>query len=251
MLELDYLHRAQSPLEPRMRGQMRWVAAHANGCRYAEAQAAADLRRAGETESAIQELAGDWSSLPADTRTALDFAAKLSRDGSSVTDDEMERLIARHGEPKVVAMALLLAYASFQDRLILALGISPEPDEPLAPCEVRFAPRPLGASRAASPRKGPQGAPVAPPAIDPLGPTGNFPGLQERLAAQRERRCRIALPPADSDVPRWGLVCKTYQPRLANAWAACAHAFSDEANQDPVFEQNVFWVVTDATRCFY
>src|SRR5262249_32840166 len=47
MLELDHLHRAGSPLSPRLRGLMRWTAAHANRCAYTQAQALADLRRAG------------------------------------------------------------------------------------------------------------------------------------------------------------------------------------------------------------
>ena len=52
MLELDYLHRAEIPIEPRLRGMMRWTAAHANRCAYSEAYAVADLRRAGLDEVA-------------------------------------------------------------------------------------------------------------------------------------------------------------------------------------------------------
>jgi hypothetical protein len=32
MLELEYLHRARSPLPARLRGGLRWTAAHTNGC---------------------------------------------------------------------------------------------------------------------------------------------------------------------------------------------------------------------------
>jgi hypothetical protein len=38
---------------------------------------------------------------------------------------------------------------------------------------------------------------------------------------------------------------------LAAAWAACGHAFDKEAEQDPVFDQSLFWVVTHSVRCFY
>ncbi len=139
LLELDYLHRARGPLEPILRGQLRWVAAHANRCRYSEACAAADLRRAGMDEAGIQALAGDLAILPPRTRTALQFAHRLSRDGRSVTDAEVEQLIALFGERQVVGMVLLLAYANFQDRLVLSLGLPPEADGPLPPLPVRFA----------------------------------------------------------------------------------------------------------------
>src|SRR5260370_32890109 len=47
LLELDYLQRAPSPLNAKLRGRMRWVAAHANRGSYSEAYAAAELHRAG------------------------------------------------------------------------------------------------------------------------------------------------------------------------------------------------------------
>src|SRR5438046_414020 len=53
LLRLDYLHRAQSPLDPLLRGKMRWVAARTNRCSYGEAYAAADLRRAGLDEAGL------------------------------------------------------------------------------------------------------------------------------------------------------------------------------------------------------
>jgi alkylhydroperoxidase family enzyme len=254
MLELDFLHRAKSPLEPRLRGQMRWVAARTNGCRYSEAYAAADLRRIGVEESAIQQLAGDLRDLPADTRAVLQFARKLSCDGASVSDEEVAQLISRHGERQVVAMVLLLAYASFQDRLVLALGLSLESGEPLPPLDVRFAQLPLGASRAAPPRQRPRGSTAKATAktmIDVEWRGLDFQDIQTKLASQRARCGRISLPSDNQQAPRWGLVCQVYQPKLAAAWSACAHAFSDEANQDPIFEESVFWVVTRTIQCFY
>jgi hypothetical protein len=66
MLELDFLHRAHSPLDAKLRARLRWVAAHANRCRYSETYAAADLRRAGEDEDSIRKLGGDLGDLAAD-----------------------------------------------------------------------------------------------------------------------------------------------------------------------------------------
>ena len=61
MLELDYLHRARSPLAPKVRAQLRWVAAHANRCAYGQAYAAADLRPAGPLRAAQLTEEGVWA----------------------------------------------------------------------------------------------------------------------------------------------------------------------------------------------
>ena len=42
-----------------------------------------------------------------------------------------------------------------------------------------------------------------------------------------------------------------YQPELAAAWSACTRAFREEAKQDRVFEESLFWVVTRTIHCFY
>ena len=50
---------------------------------------------------------------------------------------------------------------------------------------------------------------------------------------------------------RWSLVCMGYQPELAAAWSACTRAFGEEAKQDRVFEESLFWIVTRTIHCFY
>ena len=50
---------------------------------------------------------------------------------------------------------------------------------------------------------------------------------------------------------RWSLVCSGYQPELAAGWSACTRAFGEEAKQDRVFEESLFWVVTRSLQCFY
>jgi alkylhydroperoxidase family enzyme len=264
MLELDYLHRAKSPLDPKLRGKMRWVAAHANRCAYAEACAAADLRRAGLDDNALKELAGDHTGLPEAERAALTFARKLTLAADTVSDTEMARLIELHGDKQVAAMVLLLAYANFQDRLLLTLGIREEPGGPLPPLDVHFSDQ----SAEAPPRKLPA---TPPPETKPTG-TGDaewaafdFAALQKRMDDQRQRPGRIRVPtwdevrphlpknyPADRPLRiRWSLVCMGYQPELALAWSACTRAFAREAKQDRVFEESLFWVVTRSLHCFY
>ena len=92
----------------------------------------------------------------------------------------------------------------------------------------------------------------------------DFGALQKEMTVQRAREPRIPVPPWDEvrknlpdwkyDKPlrvRWSLVCTGYQPELANAWSACTRAFGQEAKQDRVFEESLFWVVTRSLNCFY
>ena len=55
-------------------------------------------------------------------RAALEFARKMTVDSDSVTDDEFAALVEHFGERQAASMVLLLAYANFQDRLLLCLG---------------------------------------------------------------------------------------------------------------------------------
>jgi alkylhydroperoxidase family enzyme len=252
LLELDYLHRAQGPLDPVLRARMRWVAAHANHCRYGETYAEADLRRAGMDGAAIHDLHGDPLKGPAPDGAALAFAHKLTCAADAITDAEVARLIGQYGEKQVVAMVLLLAYANFQDRLVLALDLPVEAGGPLAPLDVRFQPIPLG-SRLAVPRRAAplavSGGPEQEADADWLALA--FPDLQKEMDRQRGRLPRIKLPLQEAEGPLWGHVCRTYQPELAGAWSAAARAFDGEAEQDPIFEQSLFWVVTRSLQCFY
>jgi alkylhydroperoxidase family enzyme len=265
MLELDYLHRAGGPLDPPLRGRMRWVAAHANRCAYGEAYAAADLRRAGVDEAAIKALVGAPSGWPEKERAALAFARRLTLEADAVTDEEVADLIKRYGEKQVVAMVLLLAYANFQDRLLLTLGLPLEDGGPLPPLDVRFTPG--GNVPAPAPRKVPAEPAAKPPqksAGDDWGALG-FGDLRGLLEEQRARPPRIAVPawedvlrglPKDYPANRptrikWSLVCLGYQPELSAAWLRCMRTFGEESKQDRVFEESLFWVVTRSLRCFY
>ena len=182
----------------------------------------------------------------------------------AVTDEDVARLIKRYGEKQVVAMVLLLAYANFQDRLVLTLGLSAEKGD-LVPREMHFV---HGAEDpAVPPRNPPKG--VVPRAAARLGGDEwdklDFTGLQGRLEKQRERPPRIAVPAWDDvrhclpkDYPanrptriKWSLVCLGYQPELTAAWLSCMRTFGSEAKQDRVFEESLFWVVTRSLHCFY
>jgi alkylhydroperoxidase family enzyme len=265
MLELDYRHRAASPLDAKLRAKMRWVAAHANRSPYGEAYALADLRRAGATPAETAALADKGATLPEPERAALAFADKLTRNAASVTDDEVRGLREWYGDARVVAMVQLLAYSNFQDRLFLTFAFPVEEGGPQAAPRVRFV-KPLAAE--APPRR--------PPADKPTTTAGgpadaewarlDFDFLQRKLDGQRAREPRIPVPPWEEvrkrlppDVPvppkplriRWSLVCSGYQPELAAGWSACTRGFGEDARQDRVFEESLFWVVTRSLECFY
>src|SRR5262249_4162290 len=156
----------------------------------------------------------------------------------------------------VVAMVLLLAYANFQDRLLLALGVPIEPGGPMPPLEVRFDPK--ADPPPVPPRQPPQGRPVPkePERVDdPFWLSMEFSDLQQQLSAQRSRSSRIRVPtweyvlrvmPPELPRPerpiriRWSLVTLGYQPELAAAWSASTRAFRQEAQQDRVFEESLF-----------
>jgi hypothetical protein len=269
MLELDFVHRTQSPLGQPLRAKMRWVAAKANDSPYGAACALADLRRAAVAEADIRRFsAGDWSNLPDAEVAALKFTRKLTVAGATVTDGEVAELRRIFGDGAVAALVLHTAYANFQDRLLLTLGIAVEEGGPLPPLHVRFRKPPAGGATAAV-RPAPNEEPFIGGSLRPPGAdwqTAEFGTLQGAMAAQKVRPGRIpvpsysaylqalppgATPPAAPMRIRWSLVCMGYQPQLAAGWNACTRTFGQEAKQDRAFEESLFWVVTRSIDCFY
>jgi hypothetical protein len=270
MLELDYLHRVESPLPAVLRGKMRWVAADANGCAYTRLQAEGDLLRNGLEPAQLAKLKkGKSAGLPDEEKAALVFARKLTKAAHTVTDAEVAELIKQYGDKQVVAMVLLLAHANFQDRLLLTLGITPELEQPLPPLAVRFDFTDDGTShlkfvaRKIPDEKlsayGLQGDELKKWTAQTLGE------LKAQMKVQKDLKGRIAVPTwaelvkqfpflAERKKPidiKWSRVCMGYQPKLAFGWSACTSNFAIEAKQDRVFEESQFWVVTRSSQCFY
>jgi alkylhydroperoxidase family enzyme len=265
MLDLDRLHRTKSPLGPVLRAKMRWIAADANHCDYSRATAEGDLRHAGVSETEIADLKmGRW---PTGDRNALSFASQMTVDASLVTDEQVAKLRASYGDETLVAMVLLLAAANFQDQLILALGLPAEEGGPLPPLDAKFDPK---AEKPAVPsRENPadRRGPAEPAKVDdPAWREFDFEALQKGLRDQKAYAGRIRVPTLDEVMARWpdgfpkpknpirirwSLVCMGYQPELAAAWSACTRAFGEEAKQDRIFEESLFWIVTRTIHCFY
>jgi alkylhydroperoxidase family enzyme len=275
LIDWDYMQRAESPLPPKLRAKLRWMTAQANRCDYAKTYARADYVRAGGRVEEIDRLPQQLEKLPASERLALQVMRQLAEAGYTVTDKQMADLIKAYGEKQVAAMVLLSAYANFQDRLLLALGVAVESDGPLPPVKVRFRTPP-----ASSQASGPKGAPrkkLRPPAKnpppvpekvdDPEWTAISFDTLRELVRQQKERpQARIRVPDAETaranlppGLPQpdkqveivWHRVTYGYQPQLTAAWSRTGRAFRDDASLDRVHGVSMFWVVTRAAQCFY
>jgi alkylhydroperoxidase family enzyme len=266
LLQLDFAHRMRSPLDPKLRARLRWVAAHADRCAYAEAYAAFDARRAGLDDRAIEALRrGDTSGETPAAKAALEFARKMTVDSAAITDGEFAGLVREYGEKKTAAMVLLMAYAGFQDRLLLCLDSPLESGGPGPPPEVVFA-------RGAFPAKSPGSVPLFLPAIglsriepDPEWAALTYEQLQARLESQRQRPTRLRVPSWD-EVQRglpagymrpnqvvWNLVHLGYAPELAVPWEDLVRANAPEtySHISRLLSVNLFWVTARTINSSY
>jgi alkylhydroperoxidase family enzyme len=257
MLELDALHRTGDRLDARFRAVVRYAAADANRCEYTKAMAATDYRRAAGATADLPAVMKQPDKLPEVDRLGAAFARKMMLEAHAVTDAEVKRLIELLGDERMVALVALVAHASFQDRVILALNVSPETGGVPAPVTTKFG-RPKPAT-AAKPAESPTTVTETVAASDAWGRGRK--GLDE----QKKRPGRIAVPSDEWVTKRmgeghpglwqngiiWSRVCYGHQPELTDAWFDTAAAFRQEAQPDPLFQNAVFWTVTDSLNCFY
>ena len=267
MLELDLAQRTKSPLDPILRAKMRWVIAHANRSAYSEAYALADLKRVGGDAAAEKALTGDPAGWPDSDREPLEFARLMTVAAPTVPDELFAALRKQFGDKGVASMVLLAAYGNFQDRIVWGLGVEMEPNGPLAPVVVKFAPGafqaiPLLPPQPELPKLRESGETVVD--RDPEWSELTYEELQSRLEKQRARAPRLPvpswdevkknLPPAIASRPTrivWNLVCSGYVPELAIPWSVSTRTMWAETMADRVFEESLFWVQTRAIRCNY
>jgi len=267
MLQLDYAQRTQSPLDPILRGKLRYVVALQNRCKYSQAYALADLERSGLDRTAREEFQADPIPDNADVRDELEFVRLLSVAAPTVTEDHFRRLQTKHGDSGVVAMVLLAAYGNFQDRLLLGLNLPIESDGPLPPLKIRFAETAFQSTPVLPPLKEvPQliegGQNLIPP--DREWTELSFDELQRRLEQQRNKSPLIPVPSWEQvreKLPEqmrsrptrivWNLVGWYYAPELSVPWSVTTRTMWAEATPDRVLEESLFWVQTRAIRCNY
>jgi alkylhydroperoxidase family enzyme len=267
MLQVDFAQRTKSPLDPVLRSKMRWIIARANHCTYSEAYALSDLKRAGGDASAFEKSAADAKSWEPADRDALEFARLLTVAAPTIPDELFARLRSSLGEKQIAAMVLLGAYGNFQDRIVLGLNLTIEPEGPLPPVEVHFE---EGAFQVAPdvPRSEPtkQVTAVGTTVVseDPEWSSVSYPELQSRLEQQRNRKPRLPVPSWDDvkqNLPAamaarptrivWNLVCSGYVPELAVPWSISTRTLWAESHQDRVFEESLFWIQTRSIGCNY
>jgi hypothetical protein len=265
MLEMDRMHRVENPLGPALAAKLRWAAADALGSEYGRATALADLRRAGASPDDVRRLI---DGRPADDgdRRLLAFARQLSTAAYLVTDEQFAAVLERLGPEKMVAAVHTVAFANFQCRVVLALGVRLEAEGPCPPLSVK-----LDRGRRAAVK-----APSRPAwdAVTAARPKQTFDApddwkdvpyaeLERHLAAQKERAVRVPLPDGGKfdklppDLRRqakavvWTRVSGGYQPEMTAAWFGMLAEYRADAQMDRVFGSTLFWVVTRANDCFY
>jgi alkylhydroperoxidase family enzyme len=261
MLELDALHRTGDRLDGRLRAIARWAAADANGCEYAKAVAATDFAASGTKED-LAALMKTPDRLPRVERLAAAFARRMMLEAHAVTDAEVKQLLELLGEERIVALVALLAHASFQDRVFLALNSREDHDIP-PPVTARFArPQP---KNPAHPPMSDKTDPAAAGDEVGLGTGLRWLVLQDKQEKQKQRTGRIRVPSREDVLRRvgenhpaawqagivWSRVCYGFQPELTDAWFDCAGAFRQETDLDRNFQNSIFWVVTESLQCFY
>jgi len=272
-LELDYAQRTAGPVDLKLRAAMRWVAAKANDCQYTQQIAAADARRAGVTEEQWKSLTqGDRELWSERERDACDFAHAMTINSDGITDDQFSALAKNFDDRTVAAFVLHMAYANFQDRLILCLGLEPQDQDLLPPVNVRFSPDSLTQKTLAPPPNPPAhiGNPDPSPrdiiADNEMHTWLPYEKLQERLQIQRVRKTRLRVPdwqefadrlpkglmPMASDIV-WYKIAFGYAPELAIPFEIYMRTAGSEiaTNWDRPFGNSLFWMVTDAVKCPY
>jgi alkylhydroperoxidase family enzyme len=266
MLHLEYIHRAQNPLGPILAAKLHWAAADSIGCDYARRNAEADLRRAGLNPEEFKSSIGELTKAPVLDRKVIEFARKMTTAANTVTDEEVALLLKELGPEKVVAMVHTLAWANFQNRIILALGIQVEPNGPVPPVDSpldRAAQAKLMAP-ARPPWKQVQQAKVSlAPLLRPDWEKRSEAELASAMEQQKARPPRIPLPDESrlASLPPevrgraskiiWSRVSMGYQPLLTQTWFETMGIFQQEARLDSVFSNSMFWIITRSNECFY
>ncbi len=256
MLELDDLHRANSPIGNTLSAKLRWVASDAVGSRYGKAVALNDAFAAEVSLTDLATFADQKNPLAA-------FARKMALAADSITDAEFAALVKVHGPETMVGVVHALAYAGFHDRILLALGCEPE-KEPVPPLGRTFEAKWYDAIATPARDKMPDRTAVPGPStatFDWKDLTGKK--MPDELATQRKRPLRVPLPPVESlafmtEAGRartlkivWSHVSQGYQPKMTGAWFAAMNQMQAEAKIDQVFTNTLFWIATRTNRCFY
>lgn len=266
LLMLDSHHRTSNPIGNTLAAQLRWIAADAMGCDYARACSASDLLRNGQPLEAIQALRQDHARWTPMERATFQFAEQLTVAAYQVTDDEVAVLREHYGPEVLVGIVHTVAFANFENRLFLALGLSAEEEAAVPPVEWRID---LEHGQAAAPPGRPSHDDLLSADAAADVSVSNDWNLQpltllnERQKLQHQRPGRVPIPDdaALSELTPeqrqrsgrivWSRVSLGYQRALTQGWFRLMDAFREESQLDRVFANTMFWVVTRSNECFY
>lgn len=260
-------------------GVARYAVAAYHQSAYGRGVALADLKRA-KANTLMDSLEANPKSLPPLEYEVFVFARQMAELGQSLTDEQYRSLQLKLGDEAMVGLVLRIAHDCFQDRLLWALGIADVADANANPIYIHFVDSTANGANTPEAAREDAAELLASIARDKQidAPTQDlesititnadnrmsFTMLQQLLENQREREPRIRVPEWDTIAPklptglyrrplriRWSRVVVGYQPKLGPAWIKCLRVFEQEAHQDRVFEESVFWVVTRGLKCFY
>jgi hypothetical protein len=240
------------------------VAADALGSEYGRATALADLKRAGASSEEVRRLV---NGRPTETeRRPLALARQLTTAAYLVTDEQFAAVLKQFGPEKMVALVHTVAFANFENRVTLALGVKVEPGGPVPPLAVKLD-REHRAAVKAPPRPPWDAVTSAKPKKEYDAPADwkevPYEKLEEHMAAQKERIVRVPLPDKSKfeelspDLRRqaeaivWTRVSGGYQPEMTDAWFGMLAEYRADAQMNRVFSSTLFWVVTRSNDCFY
>lgn len=269
LLKLDYLHRQENPLGTEVAAKIRWVVADALHSPYGKAAAEFDLLQSGKSAEEILEWTQQIDNSSDPNAKLWSFARQLTQAGHSISDESFAEIHERWQTEPTVAIVHTVAFANFENRLWLALGLTAEENVSLAAVmppvgwrgqDARVAPsRPdliatlqESTANATEPKKRVAG----------WNPE-NFDLLQAKLKSQKRRSSRVPMPHPDrlahlpeeerkrSEKVVWSNISLGYQPELTQGWFTLMRTFRREANLDRVFSNSLFWVVTRGNECFY
>ena len=262
-------------------GVARYAVAAYHQSAYGIGVAIADLKRA-KADALINLMEANPKDLPPLEYEVFAFASQMAELGQSLTDEQYRSLQLKLGDEAMVGLVLRIAHGCFQDRLLWALGIAAVADANSNPIYIHFVDSKANGANTPEAARVDTDELLASIALDKQidAPTQDvesannanantddrvsFKSLQQLLENQRERDPRISVPEWDTIAPklppglyrrplriRWSRVVVGFQPKLGPAWIKCLRVFEQEAHQDRVFEESVFWVVTRGLKCFY
>jgi AhpD family alkylhydroperoxidase len=126
--DFGFQNRQSWTIDRNIQLQISFAVSMANGCRYCTLHQVLGLRRLGVDPKKLMAMKKDDSQLTPRELTAVEFARKLTKEPSSVTDADFEKLKKEFGEQGAVEVVLQTGAFAFMNRFTDGLRL-PSEDE--------------------------------------------------------------------------------------------------------------------------